>query len=179
MDERQQLLACAKASTQVLNEMERCESEYAYLLQKESKFKKRAGWVWAGLIFCPLLALGGIIDLISNAALSAGGRQWDIIGTLISLGVAALCFMSIKNHNKRKARIPVVLNKHDELCSDPLMSWLPNDYRNSSDAFKIIEYLSNMRAKTLQEALNLLETEKHQATMEAIAAIGAINGTRY
>lgn len=36
-----------------------------------------------------------------------------------------------------------------------------------------------MRAKTLQEALNLLETEMHQAKIEAIAAIGAINGTQY
>ena len=75
--------------------------------------------------------------------------------------------------------MPVVERKHNELSSDPLMSWLPSDYRNSSDAFKVIEYLSNMRAKTLQEALNLLETEKHQATLETIAAIGAMNGTRY
>lgn len=179
MDEREQLLACAKASTRVLNEMERCESEYAYLTQKEAKFKKRAGWVWAGLILCPLLALGGISDLLSNVNLGASGRQWDIIGTVISLALTALCVISIKKHNKRKARMPVVLNEHSRLCGDPLMSWLPNDYRNSSYAFKIIEYLSNMRAKTLQEALNLLETEKHQATMEAIAAIGAVNGTRY
>lgn len=179
MDERQQLLACANASNPVLKEMARCENEYDYLSQKEAKFKKRVGWVWVGLILCPLLALGGISDLFSNSNLEASGRQWDIIGTVISLGVAALCVMSILNHNKRKARIPVVINEHSKLCSDPLMSWLPHDYRNSTYAFKIIEYLSNMRAKTLQEALNILETEKHQAAMETIAAIGAINGTRY
>lgn len=179
MDERQQLLACANAGTQVLKEMERCENEYDYLSQKEAKFKKRAGWVWAGLILCPLTALGGIADLISNAALVASGRQMNIIGIVISLALTALCVMSIKNHNKRKARIPVVLNEHSKLCSDPLISWLPHACRNSAYAFKIIEYLTNMRAKTLQEALNLLETEKHQAAMETIAAIGAINGTRY
>lgn len=179
MDERQQLLACANASNPVLKEMARCENEYDYLSQKEAKFKKRVGWVWVGLILCPLLALGGISDLISNAALVASGRQMDIIGIVISLALTVLCVMAIINHKKRKARIPVILNEHSKLCSDPLMSWLPHDYRNSTYAFKIIEYLSNMRAKTLQEALNLLETEKHQAAMETIAAIGAINGTRY
>ncbi len=87
--------------------------------------------------------------------------------------------MSVINHRKRKARMPVVVEKHAALCADPAISWLPPDYRNSSFARKIIEYLYNMRAKTLQEALNLFETEKHRETMELIASIGAVNGTRY
>lgn len=179
MDEREQLLMCASKSTSVLKEMERYEYEYSSLADKEAKFKKRKILVWVGVILCPLLALGALIDLASNTSLIAAGRQMNIIGIVISLVLTAVCVLAILLHNKRKARIPVVLSKHSTLCADPLMSWLPPDYRNSTYAYKIIEYLTNMRAKTLQEALNLLETEKHQAAMETLAAIDAINGTRY
>lgn len=175
MDERQQLLVCANNCASLLDNMERCENEYDYLTEKEAKFKKRAGWVWAGLILCPFLVLGCLIDMIEHRR--APGS--DIVGLIICIVVTGLCVMSIKNHNKRKARMPVVLNELTALCGDPAISWLPPDYRNSVYARKIIEYLVNMRAKTLQEAINLLETEKHQATMEAIAVVGAMNGTRY
>lgn len=179
MDERQQLLACANNCASLLNDMARCENEIDYLTEKESKFKKRVGWIGLGLVLCPLLALGGITDLISNTALLPAGRTTDIVGAVIMLALTAVCVLAIKNHIKRKARIPQATSEYASLCADPAISWLPPNYRNSVYARKIIEYLTNMRAKTLQEALNLLETEKHQATMEAIAAVGAINGTRY
>lgn len=177
MDERQQLLACANNCASLLNDMARCENEYSYLFDKETKYKKRSGWVWLGLILCPLLALGAICDILTNKDLVSPVP--DLIGMFICLGISAICVMSVINHRKRKARMPVVVEEHAALCADPAISWLPPDYRNSSFARKIIEYLYNMRAKTLQEAINLFETEKHQETMELIAAIGAMNGTRY
>lgn len=177
MDERQQLLACANNCSSLLDKMARCENEYDRLSEKETKYKKRSGWVWLGVVLCPLLALGGIVDLLTNEYPSA--RNGDIIGVVIMAVLTALCVLALKNHAKRKARIPKVIDEHAILCADPEISWLPPDYRNSVYARKIIEYLANMRAKTLQEALNLLETEKHQATMEAIGVINAINGTRY
>ena len=125
------------------------------------------------------MALGALIDLASNTSLVASGRQMNIIGTVISLILTAVCVLAILFHNKRKARIPRVISERAALCADPAISRFPPDYRNSVYARKNIEYLTNMRAKTLQEALNLLETEMHQAKMEAIAAIGAINGTQY
>lgn len=37
MDERQQLLACASNCTALLNDMARCENEYSYLFEKETR----------------------------------------------------------------------------------------------------------------------------------------------
>lgn len=179
MDERQQLLACGRNCASLLDDMERCEDEYAGLLEKESKFKKRIGWVVLGLVLCPPIALGSFVDLATNTVMAASERKMDLVGGIIMLALAAASVFALTNHFKRKARMPKVLSEHSMLCADPAISWLPNDYRNSTCARKILEYLANMRATTLQEAINLLETERHQATMEAIAAINAMNGARY
>lgn len=174
MDEREQLLAYANAASQVIEEMRRCENEDLYLASKEIKYKKREGWVWVGLILCPLLALGAFISLFTNP------NAADVVGIFIMLGLAALSFFSLKKHNKRKARKPVVADELAKICSDPMLSWLPPDYRYCLAIDKITGYLYNMRAKTLQEALNLFETEKHQFNMELMAAFGAMNnGNRY
>ncbi len=175
MDERQQLLACANNCKSLLDDMARREDEYSYLFEKERKFKNRIGWIILGLIFGPLLALVGFIDFFVHPKAIAV----SLTITLICLAITVLSVLAIVNHNKRKARMPVIVEEHAALCADPAISWLPPDYRNASLARKIIEYLYNMRAKTLQEAINLLESEKHQATMETLAVIEAINTTRY
>ena len=178
MDEREQLLACANQSAPAIKELADCEAKYLNIVGKENKFKKREGWVWLGMILCPLLALGALSFLFSGEG-SPGSRKTDIIGVVIMLALTALSVWAFINHMKRKKLLAEAGADLDRAHANPALSWLPPKYRNTIYINKIIEYLANMRAKTLQEAVNLLETEIHQATMENLAAIGAINGTYY
>lgn len=59
------------------------------------------------------------------------------------------------------------------LKNDPTLSWLPYDYRDSTSFTYLYSYLTNMRANNLTEAINLYETEKHQARLELISAVTA------
>ncbi|MBQ8107903.1 MAG: hypothetical protein IJ129_04065, partial [Ruminococcus sp.] len=45
------------------------------------------------------------------------------------------------------------------------------DYRDATSFAMILSYLENMRANTLRDAINLLETEKHQARVELMTAL--------
>lgn len=178
MDEREQLLMCANKSAPAIKELADCEAKYLNIVGKENKFKKREGWVWLGMILCPLLALGALSFIFSGEG-SPASRKSDTIGVLIMLALTALCVWTFMNHKKRKKLLAAAEAELDRAHANPALSWLPPEYRNTIYINKIIEYLANMRAKTLQEALNLLETEIHQATMENLAAIGAINGSGY
>ena len=178
MDEREQLLACANQSATAIKELENCENKYLYLWGKEQKFKKREGWVWLGMILGSLLTLGALTQLLSGK-ISVSGILGDIIGMLIAAAVTALCVWVFMNHLKRKKLIAEANAEIDRAQANPALSWIPPKYRVTTYIYKMIEYLQNMRAKTLQEAINLLETEIHQATMENLAALGAINGTNY
>lgn len=164
MDEREQLLALAKNCTPLLTRLAQTENEYMYLCSKNNKFKKHLGWIVLGLIVCPFLVLGALVDIFTNSNLKS--PLPDVIGMLICLALTGLCILAIVNRIKRKERQPIIEQELDKIHNDPSLSWLPSDYRNSIVAGKIIEYLANMRAKTLQEALNLLETEMHQARLE-------------
>lgn len=176
MDEREQLLETARQSGSVIKELENCENKYLHLLEKETKFKKHVGWVWVGMILCPLLALGALSTIFGGQEPSASSLSVDIIGTLICVGLTALCVWRFIVHLNRKKLIAEANAELDRVQANPALSWLPPKYRITTYIYKMIEYWQNMRAKTLQEAINLLETEIHQQTMEELAAFGAING---
>lgn len=97
MDEREQLLACANQSTPAIKELESCENKYLYLLEKEQKFKKRQGWVWVGMILGSILAVESLVSILSGKQILG-----NLVGMLISAGLAALCVWVFTNHLKRK-----------------------------------------------------------------------------
>lgn len=173
MDEREQLLVCANQSAPAIKVLADCEDKYLKLLGKEAKFKKREGWVWLGMILCPLLALGALSFIFSGEG-SPSSRKTDTIGVLVMLVLTTLCVWTFVKHLKRKKLIAEANAELDRAQADPALSWLPPKYRITTYIYKIIEYLTNMRAKTLQEALNLLEVEIHQTTMENLTAFGAL-----
>lgn len=179
MDEREQLLECARQSAPAIKELADCENKYLKLFEKETKFKKREGWVWLGMILCPLLVLGAIIFIITGKEPSAKTLGTDLTMCVVLGGIGAFCIWRFMTHLKRKNELAEASAKVDRAQDNPALSWIPPKYRITTYIGKIIEYLQNMRAKTLQEAINLLETEIHQATMENLAAIGAINGSGY
>ena len=59
------------------------------------------------------------------------------------------------------------------LKNDPVLLWLPYDYRDSTSFTYLYTYLTNLRANSLKEAINLYETEKHQERLELISAVTA------
>lgn len=171
MDEREQLLETARQSGSVIKELENCENKYLHLLEKETKFKKHVGWVWVGMILGSIIAVESLVSIFSGKQILG-----NLVGMLISAGLAALCVWRFMVHLNRKKLIAEANAELDRVQANPALSWLPPKYRITTYIYKMIEYWQNMRTKTLQEAINLLETEIHQQTMEELAAFGAING---
>ena len=107
----------------------------------------------------------------------------------IILGVALIIFYllgivvivhTISKYNSSKKKLAEVNQNLSEkraeletLKNDEVISWLPYDYRDSTSFVMMYNYLNNMRASSLKEALNLLEVERHQARVEMLSEISA------
>ena len=108
---------------------------------------------------------------------------------LIILGVFLTAFMGLgliliiyafirQNKNKQKLaeyqqQMQAKQNALETLKNDAALVWLPYNYRNSTAFAMMYGYLTNMRANNLTEAINLLETEMHQARVELLSSISA------
>lgn len=101
-------------------------------------------------------------------------------GTIISLilcGIGALLIFYAVRVSKKKTKLnkendennKVINQEIYELQCDKSLDWLPVNYREPIPFDCIYRYLLDKRANNLQEALNLFETELHQARMEQIA----------
>ncbi|MDE6088393.1 MAG: hypothetical protein K2G25_08415 [Oscillospiraceae bacterium] len=80
-------------------------------------------------------------------------------------------------HKRKAKKLELLKNNYEQeletLKNDSTLSWLPYDYRDSISYAYLFSYLNNMRANNLGEAINLYETEKHQARLETISALRA------
>lgn len=168
MDERNQLLALVKASQPMAQKLADIEAALTASIAKSMKYQKKA-------------SIGSCIKrtLIGLVLLSFIFMKFPIFivpGLAAIIGYSVLMNMQFKKCVKTNGELSA---EHERLMADPCLAWLPTDYRNSTAWEKIAGYLINMRANTLQEAINLYETEAHQERLESIAAIGAMNGTQY
>lgn len=73
-----------------------------------------------------------------------------------------------QNIQARKAELETLKN-------DQSLAWLPYDYRDSTYFAMMYGYIRNMRANSLQQAINLLETELHQARVELASQLTALS----
>jgi len=64
-------------------------------------------------------------------------------------------------------------NEIETLKNDASLAWLPYDYRDPTYFAMMYGYVKNMRANSLSEAINLLETEMHQARVELMSSVAA------
>ncbi|MBD5130806.1 MAG: hypothetical protein HDT43_12925 [Ruminococcaceae bacterium] len=163
MDERNQLLALIKSSQPTAQKLADVEAELMVSVANAMKYQKKS-------------SLGSCVKrtLIGFALWSVVGVLFMDVPIIPPLGYAAVIGVSVLMKVKFKKCVKIneeLSAKHEALMSDPSLAWLPPDYRNSTAWEKIAGYLTNMRADTLQDALNLFETEAHQERMESLAAM--------
>ena len=97
----------------------------------------------------------------------------------MGLGLILIVYAFIRqNKNKQKAaeykqQVQAKQRELETLRNDAVLTWLPYNYRNSTAFAMMYGYLNNMRANNLTEAINLLETEMHQARVELLSTISA------
>lgn len=160
MNEKEQLLQSINAAAPVVGQMYKLETEITAL---EAEVEKKSHYGCGTVLILGLGLLFGMIGLGT--------------GTLILIAFMAACIFFLVNRIRRvivcKSTIAQSQQKLSLLRQDNSLSWLPEIYRTSSCIAAINSYLSDGRADSLKEALNLLETEMHQQRLENSAFLGA------
>ena len=160
MNEREILIADISGSFESMRVVEAIEAEFILTLSKRAKARGVGRFI---LFYLVGAALGGLIMMMFANSQAAGSLIGFALFILPILLPIVMRIMSTKTYDKK-------LNKlNEELVTaknNPSLCWLPMAYRDSFSFKNIATYVQNMRANTLQEAINLLETEKHQARLE-------------
>ncbi len=98
-----------------------------------------------------------------------GGTMADIIGgafiifscfVLPPVVILLLCILYLKNKKTYTDKIA-------ELQNNPLLAFLPPNYRDLDSATHICTILVNCRAYSLTDAINIYEQDLHNRIMEA------------
>ena len=155
--EREELLGQMNGSFQVMSAMKSAEDELEEMEEQQSQLELKA----------------------SNSS----RNKLIIIGFLLTafmgLGLILIVYAFIRqNKSKQKAaeykqQVQAKQRELETLKNDAALTWLPYNYRNSTAFAMMYNYLNNMRANNLTEAINLLETEMHQARVELLSSISA------
>ncbi|MDE6004445.1 MAG: zinc ribbon domain-containing protein [Oscillospiraceae bacterium] len=134
--------------------------------QKEARMLQTIGFFAIGYFIC-----------IFIGAFSDSGEVFTTLGVIIFVAFGILGIVNRIHHKKKAAKFiekkGICDQELEMLKNDAVLSWLPYDYRDSTSFAYLFSYLNNMRASNLKEAINLYETEKHQARLEMISAITA------
>lgn len=165
MNEREQLLSNIANCAETMKAIGRKEDECDSLEKKIEKFKplceKKAVFLYL------IIALAFCVVAMSNKL---------TLCLLVLIGFPILCVTLTKNKLKSMHKnIDKINEEIAVLQNDSSLSWLPVKYRLTVPYSHIAEYVSNMRANNLKEALNLYETELHQARLEIYAAVNNLS----
>ena len=170
MDEKEQLLSDLYNSTEAMNTIHQLEARIEELKQKPP-FKQRKTSCLS-LFLAPIVAFAVLMAYIMLFSLWASFKEH---GQALTAGLLIVTFIAvhvlwigatIHRNSKAKAVMAETEAKLAEAWNNPSLAWLPPMYRNSLAYEKIKEYTVNKRANSLKEALNLFETEMHQARLE-------------
>lgn len=165
MNEREQLLSNITNCAETMKAIGRKEDECDSLEKKIEKFKPLCG------------KKGILIYLVVAFAFCAIAIPKQLTLCLIVLiGFPILCVFIAKNKQKSMHKNIDKINEEIIVLQNNFsLSWLPAKYRLTVPYHHIAEYVSDMRANNLKEALNLYETELHQARLEIYAAVNSLN----
>ncbi len=158
MTEKEMLIAAMTSSHGVMQEIEAKEDEYLKLKEKLDKASR--------VLYVVLIIILGFFVGMSTSRIV--GEFLSIV--LCAATIAVLLMLRSTSINGIKKKMQKVANELGQLKSDSTLNWLPMDYRHSLAYNAITSYVINMRANTLQEAINLFETELHQARVEMYTA---------
>ena len=164
-NEREAVIAQATNCLPVMTSMKENEDKIEGLEEEIEKYEKKGKISYAIFIYIICLFIVGMILIKAPNFI-----QWLAIIACVPIPV----MYRKKKLNKAaelKAQKQDCENQISVLKQDATLSWLPYDYRDATSFAMILSYLENMRANTLREAINLLETEKHQARVELMAAL--------
>lgn len=167
-DERNVLLEYMNGSLDVMTSIKNQEllvEDYETKVEKfEKKSKKRCIIPFVVALFIIALLFESFqIEILQNTFL--------IIGVVLGI----LYVLSNRKKVKQfKSKISECEETLENLKKDNSLAWLPYDYRDFTSFAYIFQYIQNSRANSLKEAINLYETEKHQARLEAISAFNTI-----
>lgn len=174
-DERKQVLAVMDNSFSVMTSIKQKENEIEEMeaLIEEGEYKARKRYIVLAIF------LGSLVPVTLAPIFRAIGGE--SIGGLLAMaawiGVVVLFIMRRKKYLKQVEESTKNKQSYEttlqSLKNDQALSWLPYDYRDSTSFTYLYTYLTNMRANSLKEAINLYETEKHQARLELISAVTA------
>ena len=150
--EKEQLIADITNSYNIMQQIELCESTYEQIEEKHEK-----------------LASGKLILLVLFVAVFLAALLLDkhiFGGIIVAAATVAFFFLRSRKLKAYKRQMEAALSEAARLKADSSLSWLPLAYRDTTAFQYISSYIANMRANSLQEAINLYETEKHQARVE-------------
>lgn len=167
--ERQLLLAQMNSNAQLMGAIAERENAIEAMEENLPNIEKRTKMSHAVL-------LSIVIFMFAGAAIA----NFSVILFLLVWGGSTVAAVrNVKKYRKKlqDERAALENNKAqlEALKNDASLAWLPYDYRDSTSFRYMFGYLQNMRANTLQEAINLFEVEKHQAVVKAYSAISAQN----
>lgn len=178
--ERDLLLQELQSSEPVMKQIAQKEKEIDSL-QKENaiKIKQLSQKMGTALAFACLFLFFGIGVVTADIEKDMG----NVIASLITVPIGVfLAYIGFKNFSKKnkliqesKIKVSEIQQDISKLEKDDSLKWLPSQYVNTRAYNAIYAYTLTKRANNLQEALNLFETEEHQARLEMIAASGNNN----
>ena len=163
--ERDAILAQATNCLPVMTSMKENEDKIESLDDEIEKYEKKGKIIYAIFIYIVCFLIVAII-------LQKTPNFIQLLGMIAIVPIPVM--YRKKKLNKAaelKAQKQECENQINVLKQDATLSWLPYDYRDATSFAMILSYLENMRANTLKEAINLLETEKHQARVELMTAL--------
>ncbi len=177
VDERAVLIQNITDSSEVINAIAETENKITQSKEEMERHKKGTGF--GGILAAVLVGLwlSSMFSLMIGAAFNNSGVVGFIAFIVAFVGIVAFAVRRRKNHVQKLAEFTQIYNESvqtlETLRQDASLSWLPYDYRDSFSMGHIVTYLQNMRARNIQEAINLLETEMHQARVEFLSASAA------
>ncbi len=162
MNEREQLIKNIADSSEIMQLIDRQEDICINTQKEIDKKKKECRIRILVLLFFLFICMSDVFAKILPM----------VFAMVITFGMPIGIWIYLKS--RVKVCQDRLKNEQNNLLKSKLneiLQWLPMDYRDSFSYKSIAQYVDNMRANTLQEAINLLETEQHQERMERYAAL--------
>lgn len=177
MNERETIIQQFTDAGPVIEELKQSQLSLVNAMDEEKKAKKLSG-----ILFTYLYVLLGMI-LCGIAALLFALILPDSLDTLVELLViAGTIVFTVIMRKRGKQKQEEAQKKIDEekqhfisIANKPELSFIPPDYRHTLCIVRLYNYFVNGRVNTMQEAVNLYETEAHQERMEEAAKYGSLS----
>lgn len=151
MNEREELIKNFSEASPVIEELVKYENK---LIKNEYFEKKIIKKILVPTMIVLFIVGGSMAGYVDSALLTFG------CFILFPAVILFSCILYLKN---KKAYI----DKIQELTKNPLLAFLPPNYRDCGSATSICTILVNCRAYNLTDAINIYEQDLHNRIMEA------------